>query len=48
MNAQGYFFSKAVSSQQAAQLLKAGSIMPTGNESGRAPDDPLRSTEENG
>jgi diguanylate cyclase (GGDEF)-like protein/PAS domain S-box-containing protein len=48
MNAQGYFFSKAVSSQQAAQLLKAGSIMPTGNESGRGPDDPLRSTEENG
>jgi diguanylate cyclase (GGDEF)-like protein/PAS domain S-box-containing protein len=48
MNAQGYFFSKAVSSQQAAQLLKAGSIMPTGNESGRAPDDPRRSTEENG
>ncbi|WP_150645227.1 putative bifunctional diguanylate cyclase/phosphodiesterase [Pseudomonas fluorescens] len=28
MNAQGYYFSKAVSSQQAAQLLIAGSIIP--------------------
>jgi diguanylate cyclase (GGDEF)-like protein/PAS domain S-box-containing protein len=28
MNAQGYFFSKAVSSQQAAELLMAGSIVP--------------------
>ncbi|WP_150804005.1 putative bifunctional diguanylate cyclase/phosphodiesterase [Pseudomonas fluorescens] len=29
MNAQGYYFSKAVSGQQAAQLLMAGSIVPT-------------------
>lgn len=29
MNAQGYYFSKAVSSQQASQLLMAGSIVPT-------------------
>src|SRR5207253_3923388 len=29
MNAQGYYFSNAVSSQQAAQLLMNGSIVPT-------------------
>ncbi|WP_347901789.1 EAL domain-containing protein [Pseudomonas purpurea] len=29
MNAQGYYFSKAVSSEQAAELLQAGSIVPT-------------------
>jgi EAL domain-containing protein (putative c-di-GMP-specific phosphodiesterase class I) len=48
MNAQGYFFSKAVSSQQAAELLKAGSIVPTGGEPGPPLDDPRHSTEENG
>ncbi|WP_084323022.1 putative bifunctional diguanylate cyclase/phosphodiesterase [Pseudomonas migulae] len=34
MNAQGYYFSKAVSSQQAAELLKAGRIMPSTEDKG--------------
>ncbi|QAY87906.1 EAL domain-containing protein [Pseudomonas arsenicoxydans] len=47
MNAQGYFFSKAVSSQQAAHLLKAGSIMPTSFQTGPILDNP-HSTEDKG
>ncbi|WP_416195205.1 EAL domain-containing protein [Pseudomonas sp. DC1.2] len=48
MNAQGYFFSKAVSSQQAAELLKAGSIVPTGHETIMALDELRRSKEDRG
>jgi sensor c-di-GMP phosphodiesterase-like protein len=47
MNAQGYFFSKAVSSQQAARLLKAGSIMPASFQTGPIRDNP-HSTEDKG
>jgi hypothetical protein len=45
MNAQGYFFSKAVSSQQAAELLKAGSIVPPNQDFGPPLNNPARSTE---
>ncbi|PZW91177.1 PAS domain S-box-containing protein/diguanylate cyclase (GGDEF)-like protein [Pseudomonas sp. 478] len=48
MNAQGYFFSKAVSSQQAAELLKAGSIVPPNHDIGPILENSPRSTEDKG
>ncbi|KNH45640.1 EAL domain-containing protein [Pseudomonas lini] len=46
MNAQGHYFSQAVNSQQAAELLKAGSIVHTNHGTGAMPDDPRRATED--
>jgi diguanylate cyclase (GGDEF)-like protein len=46
MNAQGYYFSKAVSSQQAAELLKAGSIVHANQNPGAMPGDSQRATED--
>ncbi|MEX5689293.1 MULTISPECIES: putative bifunctional diguanylate cyclase/phosphodiesterase [Pseudomonas] len=44
MNAQGDYFSEAVSSQQAAELLKAGSIAPASHDLGPMHDNPQRAT----
>lgn len=46
MNAQGYYFSQAVSSQQAAELLKAGSIVHANHNPGARPGDSQRATED--
>ena len=46
MNAQGHYFSQAVSSQQAAELLKAGSILRASHATAAMPDDPPRATED--
>ncbi|WP_447794014.1 EAL domain-containing protein [Pseudomonas farris] len=46
MNAQGHYFSQAVNSQQAAELLKAGSIVHASHGTGAMPDDPRRATED--
>jgi predicted signal transduction protein with EAL and GGDEF domain len=46
MNAQGHYFSQAVSSQQAAELLKAGSILRANHATAAMPDDPPRATED--
>ena len=46
MNAQGHYFSQAVSSQQAAELLKAGSIVHANHGTGAIPDDTRRATED--
>jgi hypothetical protein len=48
MNAQGHYFSKAVSSQQAAELLKAGSIAPASHDIGPMQDHPQRSSGDKG
>ncbi|MBD9565676.1 EAL domain-containing protein [Pseudomonas sp. PDM09] len=46
MNAQGQYFSQAVSSQQAAELLKAGSILRANHATATMLDDPPRATED--